>query len=108
MVTLSDTFAALGDATRLGIVQRLLEEGELPAGRLQERSALSAPAVSRHLKVLHQAGIVERRIDKQRRLYSVKPEAMQAIGMWSLSYRAFWEGSLDRLELALAADEVKQ
>lgn len=101
MTNLSNTFAALGDATRFAIVERLLKQGELPAGDLLDVGALSAPAISRHLKVLRHAGIVEQRIDKQRRIYSVRPEAVQAIGSWSMSYREFWQGSLDRLELAL-------
>ncbi len=101
MSHLPTTFAALGDATRFAIVERLLQNGELPAGELQDVSNLSAPAISRHLKVLHTAGIVNRRIDKQRRLYSVRPEAVQAIGSWTMSYRDFWQGSLDRLSVAM-------
>lgn len=101
MSNLAHTFAALGDATRFAIVERLLKQGELPAGELLDVGRLSAPAISRHLKVLRSAGIVEQRIDKQWRMYSVRPEAVQAIGAWSMSYREFWQGSLDRLELAL-------
>ncbi|MFT5870077.1 MAG: DNA-binding transcriptional ArsR family regulator [Paracoccaceae bacterium] len=101
MSNLSTTFAALGDATRFAIVERLLIEGELPAGKLQSVGQISGPAISRHLKVLRVAGIVEQRIDKQRRMYSVRPEAVQAIGAWTISHREFWQGSLDRLEQAL-------
>ncbi len=57
--------------------------------------------MSRHFKVLRQAGIVEKGIDKQRRMYSVRAEAVQANGAWYLSFREFWEGSMDRLEIAL-------
>ena len=101
MSNLSNTFAALGDATRFAIVERLLKAGELPAGDLLDVGAISPPAISRHLKVLRNAGIVEQRIDKQRRMYSVRPEAVQAIGEWSMSYPKFWQHSLDRLEMAL-------
>lgn len=96
-----DTFAALGDATRFAIVEKLLKEGELPAGNLQDVGAISPPAISRHLKVLREAGIIEQRIDKQRRMYSVRPQAVQTIGEWAMTYREFWQTSLDRLEAAL-------
>ncbi|MEO9875111.1 MAG: metalloregulator ArsR/SmtB family transcription factor [Anderseniella sp.] len=96
-----DTFAALGDATRFAIVEKLLKEGELPAGNLQDVGSISPPAISRHLKVLREAGIIEQRIDKQRRMYSVRSQAVRTIGEWALTYRDFWQISLDRLEAAL-------
>lgn len=96
-----DIFAALGDATRFAIVEKLLREGELPAGNLQDAGAISPPAISRHLKVLREAGIIEQRIDKQRRMYSVRPQAVRSIGEWALTYREFWQTSLNRLETAL-------
>ena len=98
---LPTTFAALGDATRFAIVERLLASGEQTAGALHDVSDISAPAMSRHLKVLHDAGLVSRRIDKQRRIYAVQPDAMKAINDWAISYRRFWSGSLDRLDAAL-------
>lgn len=107
MANLSDTFAALGDETRLAIVERLLNEGELPVGDFLDVGSISPPAISRHLKVLRKAGIVQQRIDKQRRMYSVRPEAVQSIGAWSMSYREFWQQSLDRLEAALL-QEIKR
>ena len=99
--TLANTFAALGDATRFAIVERLLNEGELSAGSLQSGMSISPPAVSRHLKVLRRAGVIEQRVDRQRRIYSVRPEAVQAIGAWTMSHREFWKTSLDRLERIL-------
>ena len=107
MTNLIQTFAALGDETRFAIVERLLKEGELSAGELQEGTDISAPAVSRHLKVLRSAGIVAQRIDKQRRLYSARPEAVQSVGAWTMSYRDFWQTSLDRLEWALVQESKK-
>ncbi len=101
MTHLPSTFAALGDATRFAIVERLLTEGELSAGSLQETAEISPPAISRHLKVLRKAGIIEQRIDKQRRMYSVRPQAVEAISAWTMSHREFWQGSLDRLSAAL-------
>ncbi|MCJ8307483.1 MAG: winged helix-turn-helix transcriptional regulator [Rhizobiaceae bacterium] len=107
MSNLINTFAALGDDTRFAIVERLLKEGELSAGDIQEGTSISAPAVSRHLKVLRSAGLVHQRVDKQRRLYSARPEAVQSIGAWSMSYREFWQNSLDRLEWALVQESKK-
>jgi len=101
MTPLPETFAALGNATRFAIVERLLQEGELPAGDILTVGNMSPPAISRHIKVLREAGIINQRIDKQRRLYSVRPEAVQAISAWSLSYREFWEQGMDRLARAL-------
>ncbi|TNE34132.1 MAG: ArsR family transcriptional regulator [Alphaproteobacteria bacterium] len=105
---LSTTFAALGDATRFAIVEKLLNEGELAAGKLQDTAAISAPAISRHLKVLRTAGVIIQRTDKQRRLYSVRPDAVKAIGVWTLTHREFWQQSLDRLELALMKEIEKK
>lgn len=98
---LPSAFAALGDARRFAIVSQLLEEGEQTAGALARQSDVSAPAISRHLKVLRNAGILRQRIDGQRRVYAVEPGAMQAISAWTLAHREFWEASLDRLEAAL-------
>lgn len=101
MTELPIRFAALGDPTRLAIVERLLGEGELSAGDLHKVAPVSAPAISRHLKILREAGLVTRRIDAQRRLYSVAPEAMRTIAAWTMNHREFWEASVDRLAAAL-------
>ena len=101
MPALPHTFAALGNPTRFAIVERLLSKGELPAGDILPTHEMSAPAISRHIKILRQAGIIQQRVDKQRRIYSVNPQAVQAINTWSLSYRDFWEKGLDRLAQAM-------
>lgn len=101
MTSVVTTFAALGNPMRFAIVERLLREGELAAGDLLDIGDVSPPAISRHFKVLREAGIVVQRIDKQRRLYSVRPEMVREINDWAMSYRQFWAGSLDRLALAL-------
>jgi DNA-binding transcriptional ArsR family regulator len=97
------SFGALGDETRFAIVERLLDNGPLSAGDLQTVSAISAPAISRHLKVLRNAGVITQSIDKQRRIYAIDPDAMQAISEWTLSHKEFWLGGLDRLEAAMKA-----
>lgn len=101
MTQLPKTFAALADETRFAIVERLMQSGAQSAGDLSDIAPISAPAFSRHLKVLREAGLVTQTIDKQRRIYAIQPEAMQAISDWVISRREFWEGSLDRLEKAL-------
>lgn len=100
-MNLQHTFSALGDPTRFAIVERLLDEGELSAGSLQTDVKISAPAISRHLKVLRKAGVIKQRIDAQRRLYSVRKEAVQSIHSWTINHKDFWENSLSRLEAAL-------
>lgn len=104
MSDLANSFAALGNTTRFAIVERLLKEGELAAGELRDVENISPPALSRHFKVLQEAGIISQRIDKQRRMYSVRPEAVKAISEWSMSYRQFWDGSFNRLEWALRGE----
>ncbi|MFW8593707.1 ArsR/SmtB family transcription factor [Cribrihabitans neustonicus] len=106
MTPLLKSFAALSDETRLSIVEQLLTDGELPAGDLAQGSGISAPAISRHLKVLREAGLVRQRAEGTRRLYSARPEGLRLIGDWVKSRRAFWEGSLDMLEAALMEDEA--
>ena len=101
MDQLSAVFSALGDPTRFAIVDRLLREGELSAGEISASATISPPAFSRHFKLLREAGLVRQRTDRQRRLYSVRPEAVRQISEWTLSHRDFWEASLDRLESAL-------
>jgi DNA-binding transcriptional ArsR family regulator len=102
---LPKTFSALGDPVRFAIVERLLRDGELSAGELQNEAEISPPAISRHLRVLREAGIVRRRSDKQKRMYSANPDAVRAIGAWSLSHREFWQTSLNRLEKALMQEK---
>ena len=102
MTGLIDKFSALSDATRLSVVERLMAEGELPAGAIVAKAGMSAPAMSRHLKVLREAGIIRQRIEGTKRLYSVRPEAMRAIADWTMDHKKFWDASLDRLEAHLA------
>ena len=105
MTGLTDTFAALADETRLTMVERLMAEGELPAGALVADAEISGPAISRHLKVLREAGLVRQRAEGTKRLYSVRPEALRAISAWTMDHRAFWEAGLDRLGAILAEEK---
>ena len=100
-------FSALSDPTRLGLVEHLIANGEQPAGKLTEVAGISAPAVSRHLKLLRKAELLEQRIDGTHRYYSVRPAALRRISDWTIEHRAFWAGSRERLDtlLALEPDE---
>ncbi len=97
MNTLLATFSALSDATRFSIVEQLMDDGELPVGDLIEGKGMSGAAISRHLKVLREAGLVQQRVRGTQRMYSVQPEGLRAIAEWTISKRHFWESSLDRL-----------
>ena len=104
MTNLIQTFSALSDPTRLRLVERLMAQGELPAGDLVAEFTISAPAISRHLKVLRKAGLLNQRVVGTHRFYSVRPEAMRAISDWTIDHRAFWDASLNRLDTLLALD----
>lgn len=105
MSHVSSLFSALSDPCRLDIVEQLMRDGETSAGAICDRFDISGPAVSRHLSVLHRAGLVQRRAAGKQRLYSVRPEAIRHVADWTLNHRHFWEVSLDRIEAALRADE---
>ncbi len=105
MNDMSQIFAALGEPTRFAIVDRLLKEGDCYVGQLLDLADISPPAMTRHLKVLTDAGLVERRAERQRRIYSIRKEAFATLSEWMISHQAFWDGSLDRLERALAEDK---
>jgi len=96
MDRLSTTFAALADPTRRAILARLAE-GETTVGELAEPFDISLPAVSRHLKVLEHAGLVERAVDAQWRRCRLTGKPLLEANEFLERYRRFWEESLDRL-----------
>jgi DNA-binding transcriptional ArsR family regulator len=87
----------LGEPRRVAILE-LLRDGERAVGELVGRLGLSQPAVSKHLRVLKDAGLVEARVDAQRRLYRIRPEPLADLDQWLASYRRLWTTHLDRLE----------
>ena len=91
------TFAVLAEPTRRTILD-LLRDGERPVGELVDRLRLSQPAVSKHLRVLREAGLVDVRSDAQRRLYRLRPEPLAEVDAWLAPYRRLWKRSLDALE----------
>jgi DNA-binding transcriptional ArsR family regulator len=90
-------FDVLAEPNRRRILD-LLRVGERPVGDLVDALALSQPAVSKHLRVLRDAGLVEVRSDAQRRLYRVRAEPLRAVDEWLRPYRALWASRLDDLE----------
>ncbi len=98
-------FSALSDPTRFAIVEQLLERGDQTAGSLAEPFNISKPAVSRHLKVLEEAGLIERRIDRQFRSFRVRPQSLRSLDDWIARYRRFWQTSFDRLEKVIQQEE---
>jgi DNA-binding transcriptional ArsR family regulator len=76
----------------------LLRDGERPVGDLVDRLGLSQPGVSKHLRVLKDAGLVEARPEAQRRLYRIRPEPLAELDDWLASYRRLWMTHLNRLE----------
>ncbi|HEY5610066.1 MAG TPA: metalloregulator ArsR/SmtB family transcription factor [Thermoanaerobaculia bacterium] len=94
---LSTTFAALADPTRRAILARL-SSGETSVTELAEPFDMSLPAVSKHLKVLEHAGLIERSRDAQWRPCRLNAARLQEVHGWLEHYRRFWEESFDRLE----------
>jgi DNA-binding transcriptional ArsR family regulator len=99
----SVTFEALAEPNRRRILD-LLREAEQPVGALVTALTLSQPAVSKHLRVLRDAGLVESRVDAQRRLYRIRPAPLQELDAWLDPYRRMWAASLDDLDRHLAAN----
>jgi DNA-binding transcriptional ArsR family regulator len=95
-----DPFAALAEPSRRRMIE-LLGGGERSAGALAGAFALTPAAVSQHLKVLREAGLVRVRVDGQRRIYSLDPDGLAAVDAWLDRLRGFWSGRLDALERAL-------
>ncbi len=96
----SATLQALAEPHRKAILD-VLREGESPVGQLASRLGQSQPGVSKHLRVLRDAGLVTVRADAQRRLYRVQPEPLEELDAWIATYRDLWAGRLDRLQDAL-------
>ena len=100
-------FETLADPTRRQIVQ-LLSECDRTVGELCEQFEISQPAVSRHLRVLREAGLVASRSDAQRRVYTLTPEPLVEIDRWLERHRAYWRDRLDDLGSVLSGTTGKE
>lgn len=97
---LDAVFAALADPTRRAILSRLAN-GQASVNEIAAPFEISQPAVSRHLKVLERAGLIERGVEEQRRPAKLKAENMEAAADWLAEFKAFWGTSFDQLDSVL-------
>ena len=99
-------FETLADASRRRILE-LLRAGERPVAVLVKELGMTQPAVSRHLRVLREAGLVEARVDAQRRIYRLRADSLRELDAWLEPYRLLWSGRLDDPEHHLNQMEEK-
>ena len=105
---LDHVFAALADPTRRAIVERLLAGGDLTVGEIARPFDISAPAITRHLQVLENAGLIEKRVDRQFRVVRARPEALRPVGSWFARQQRHWSDAFDRLEAVVAAETPRR
>ncbi|MGG4102571.1 metalloregulator ArsR/SmtB family transcription factor [Paenibacillus lautus] len=91
------TLNALAEPNRLQIVE-LLRDGPLTVSQVADRLKIRQPQTSKHLKILHEAGLVEVQAEANRRIYRLRPEPLQEMDEWLESFRGIWEKRLDQLE----------
>ena len=96
-------FEILAEPSRRRVLD-LLREQEHTVGELVDALEMSQPAVSKHLRVLRDAGLVEARVDAQRRIYTLRAEPLADLDAWLAPYRKFWRGRLASLHRHLASD----
>jgi DNA-binding transcriptional ArsR family regulator len=101
---MTETFRALAEPNRFQIVEMLLN-GPRPVGDLVDQLGLRQPQVSKHLRVLSAAGLVDVRVDAQRRIYALRPAPLQELEVWLDRYRQLWEENFMRLDALL--EELK-
>ncbi len=97
-------FEAIAEPNRRHLLE-LLRAGERPAGELVDLTGLSQPGVSKHLRLLREAGLVSVRPDGQRRLYRLEPANLAALDAWLQPFRRFWASRLDALEDHLESEQ---
>jgi len=102
---MESTFAIIAEPSRRAILS-LLASCERSVGEIEDLLKLTQPSVSKHLRVLREAGFVESRVDAQRRLYRINPEPLMEIDAWLAPFRRFWSAHVDALERHL--DQVDQ
>ena len=101
------TLKALAEPSRFQIVE-VLRNGPRPVGDLVDRLKLPQPQVSKHLRVLSDAGLVDVRVDAQRRIYELRPAPLQELEVWIERYRSIWEENYQRLDVLLEEMKAKE
>ena len=99
----SRVFDAVAERSRREILD-LLAGGPRAVGKIAAETGLSQPNASRHLRILREAGLVEPRVDGQRRIYELRPAGLAELMAWVAPYQRLWQGSLDALETHLDSD----
>ena len=94
---MESAFAIIAEPSRRAILG-LLASSERSVGDIEEQLRLSQPSISKHLRVLRDAGFVESRVDAQRRLYRIRPEPLMEIDAWLAPFRRYWSAHVDALE----------
>jgi DNA-binding transcriptional ArsR family regulator len=102
-----ETLQALAEPNRFQIVE-LLREGPRPVGDMVHRLGLRQPQVSKHLRVLSDAGLVDVRVDAQRRIYSLRAAPLKELEVWIERYRRVWEANFQRLDGVLVELKTKE
>ncbi|WP_091179552.1 ArsR/SmtB family transcription factor [Microlunatus flavus] len=98
---------ALADPSRRAVLE-ILRDHPANAGELADALPIARPGVSRHLRLLREAGLVEVRQEAQRRIYSLRPEALVEVDEWLDGYRALWQHRLDALHTEIARGKARQ
>jgi DNA-binding transcriptional ArsR family regulator len=101
------TFSALADPTRRAVLD-LLRRGSQPAGRIAREFPVSRPAISKHLRLLRLAHLVEERREGRLRVYHLNPEPLRAVHSWLEQYRAFWASNLASLKAFVETEYAKE
>jgi DNA-binding transcriptional ArsR family regulator len=101
------TFGALADPTRRAVLD-LLRRGAQPAGNIAREFPISRPAISKHLRLLRRAHLVEERREGRHRVYQLNPEPLRAVDSWLEQYRTFWTSSLTSLKAFVEAEYAKE
>lgn len=101
------TFNALADPTRRAVLD-LLRQGSQPAGRIAQAFPISRPAISKHLRLLRRAHLVQEHRLGRHRLYHLNPAPLQAVDSWLEQYRAFWTASLTNLRAFVEAEYTEE
>jgi DNA-binding transcriptional ArsR family regulator len=96
------TFHALADGTRRSMIRALANGETSSAGKLGRQFRSAQPTISKHLKVLEQAGIVERKVEGRVHQFRLRRKALEQAGRWIARHQAFWEGAVDQMDRLLA------
>jgi DNA-binding transcriptional ArsR family regulator len=100
-------FHALADPTRRAVLD-LLRHGSQPAGQIARAFPVSRPAISKHLRLLRRAHLVQERREGRHRLYQLNPEPLKAVDSWLQQYRVFWQSSLTNLKAFVETEYAKE